>query len=258
MTDMALDVNRELQQRRVFARTKKVLQRTLARWIQRVRDRPSWKIPVGAVRFGDLRRFSPIGRDFGYDRGTPVDRYYIERFLARHADDVHGRVLELASNDYTKRFGGSHVTQSDVLSLKPNPKATIVGDLAQVGILPEAAFDCVILTQTLQYIYDLRAAVAMLHRALKSGGVLLVTAPGVTRVDVWPCYWAFTAPALRRLLEDCFGQDTVTTEAHGNILVATAFLYGLALEELEISDLNLDDENYPVTVAARAFKRADI
>src|SRR4029453_14668409 len=49
--------------------------------------RPAW--------LGTLRRTRPLSNDFGYDRGTPVDRYYIERFLARHQSDVKGRVLEV-------------------------------------------------------------------------------------------------------------------------------------------------------------------
>jgi hypothetical protein len=45
----------------------------------------------GAVDFGDLRRLAPVSRHFGVDRGTALDRYYIEGFLARHATDVRGR-----------------------------------------------------------------------------------------------------------------------------------------------------------------------
>jgi SAM-dependent methyltransferase len=218
--------------------------------------KPALEIPLGSVRFGDLRRLSPIGRDFGYERGTPVDRYYIEGFLARNAGDIRGRVLELASNDYTRRFGDGCVERSDVLSLQTtNPKATLFGDLTHETTLPETAFDCIIFTQALQYIYDTEAAVEMLHRALKPGGVLLTTAPAISGVDVWPWYWTFTEPALRRLLEDRFGPLSVTVEAHGNIFAATAFLYGLAIEELDNSDLSLDDSKFAVTVAGRALKR---
>jgi SAM-dependent methyltransferase len=231
------------------------------------RTRPL-EIPLGAVRFGDLKRLSPISRDWGYDRGTPVARYYIEDFLGRHADDVRGRVLELASNDYTKRFGGARVKQSDVLAIETtNPNATMVGDLTQEATLPEAVFDCIIFTQALHYIYDPRIGIKMLHRALKPGGVLLTTVPGIgpmgdcpgypEKPDRWSWYWIFTVAALRRLMEDQFGRNAVAAEAHGNILTATAFLYGLALEELDSADLEVDDPRFPVTIAARAIKRTD-
>lgn len=226
------------------------------------------EIPLGAVRFGDLKRLSPISRDWGYDRGTPVARYYIEDFLARHAGDIRGRVLELASSDYTRRFGGARVEQSDVLAVeRNNPNATIVGDLVEPGTLPAAAFDCIIFTQALHYIYDVRRGLETLHHALKPGGVLLTTAPAIgpmgdwpghpEKPDRWPWYWIFTAAALHRLMEDQFGHDAVTAEARGNIFTATAFLYGLALEELETSHLEIDDPRFPVAITSRAVKPAE-
>ena len=236
----------------------KVLPRPIVRWIERIRGR-SYPIPIGSVSFGDLRRLSPISRGFGWDRGTPIDRHYVESFLARNANDIRGRVLEAGNNLYTRRFGDTRVERSDVVSVETNnPHATIVGDLAQPGLLPEAVFDCIVLTQTLQFIFDVRAALATSYRALKPGGVMLLTTPGVSKMhDAWPWYWTFTAAALRRLLEDQFGNDDVSVETHGNVLVATAFLHGIATEELDSSDLNAHDPSYPIVVAARVVKRKD-
>jgi SAM-dependent methyltransferase len=240
-------------------RARKVLPRPIERCLKRVRGGPH-PIPIGSLRFGDLKRLSPISCSFGWDRGTPVDRYYIENFLARNAGDIRGHVLEALDDNYTRRFGGTRVERSDIVSVETtNPRATIVGDLVQPDLLPDAAFDCIILTQVLQYIFDLRAAVTTLHRALKPGGVLLVTTPGVSKSEQhqWSWYWGFTAPAVRRLFEDRFGGDTVTVEAHGNVLAATAFLYGIAIEELDMSDLQVEDTSYPIIVAARVVKRKD-
>src|SRR5205823_2030789 len=162
-------------------------------------------IPFGSVRFGDLRRLSPISSTFGFDRGTPVDRHYIERFLAGNADDIRGRVLEIEDNTYTVRFGGSRVERSDIFHIDDtNPHATFVGDLARRHLLPEAIFDCIVMTQTLQFIFDMRAAIENLHRALKPRGGLLMTTPGVSAIDsgqwkeTW--YWSLTAGAVRNLL----------------------------------------------------------
>src|ERR1041384_1893415 len=70
--------------------------------------------PVGKVGFGSLRRTTPISGEFGLDRGEPVDRYYVEKFLERHAEDIRGRVLEIGDDRYTKKFGASRVIGSDV------------------------------------------------------------------------------------------------------------------------------------------------
>ena len=215
---------------------------------------------VGRVRFGDLHRLTPISQCFGFDRGLPVDRYYIERFLARHASEIVGRVLEIGDDTYTRRFGGSRVSRSDVLHVHHgNPRATFVGDLTDPVVLPEAAFDCIVLTQTLQLIYDVPLAIARIHRALAPGGVVLVTAPGISQIDrgewgkTW--FWSFTPAALLALFSDVFGPEAVMVERYGNVFAATAFLQGLAVEELDTSDLDPIDQAYPVIVALRARKR---
>lgn len=238
-------------------RASRFLPRPIVRWMERIRGRP-YPIPVGSIRYGDLRRLTPIDRGFGEGRGKPVDRVYIERFLAKNAADIRGHVLELAENQYTQRFGRNRVERSDVLAVEANPKATIIANLEHEGALPEATFDCIIFTQTLQYLFNIHRAIETLYRALKPGGVLLVTAPAISPMeDIWLWYWTFTAAALCRVLADHFGQDAVNVEAHGNVYVATAFLHGLAVEDLDSSVFNADDSRYPVIVAAHAIKRRD-
>jgi glycosyltransferase involved in cell wall biosynthesis len=214
---------------------------------------------LGRVRFGDLRRVRPVSQSFGFDRGLPVDRYYIEGFLARHASEIAGRVLEIGDDSYTRRFGGQRVTRSDVLHVHGgNPRATLVGDITDPEVLPGSVFDCIILTQTLQLIYDVPTAVRQLHRSLAPGGVVLVTAPGISQIDrgewgeTW--FWSFTSAALQRLFADVFGPDRVLVRQHGNVFAATAFLQGLAVEELATRDLDPVDRAYPVIVTLRARK----
>ncbi len=207
---------------------------------------------------GDLRRLQPISQRFGYDRGKPVDRRYIENFLYRNAEDIGGRVLEFGDNTYTERYGGNRVRQSDVLSDRTNnPRATLVGDLADGHHLASATFDCIVATQTLHLIFDMGKAVATLHRMLKPGGVLLLTIPGVSCIEQepnWTPLWTASPAALRRLLGETFGEDNVSVATYGNVLAAVAFLHGLAESELRPSELDAHDLHYPVIVAARAVK----
>ncbi len=220
-------------------------QRLLRRFI-----RPAW--------FGTLRRTTPLSDHWGYDRGTPIDRYYIERFLDEFRSDIHGHVLEIKDSTYTNRFGVG-VEQHDVLDINPsNPGATIVADLAAADSVPADTFDCMILTQTLQFIPDLRAAVAHVHRILRPGGVLLCTAPGISRVErayASTDYWRFTPAACSLLFRGEFGMENVTVRTYGNVLTAMAFLTGLASEELSRRELAQHDEHFPVTIATRAVKR---
>jgi len=212
---------------------------------------------VGHVRWGDLARSKPISRRFGYDRGGPVDRHYIEKFLGAHAADVRGRVLEVKDSEYTRRFGGDRVTRADVLDIDAaNPNATLIVDLDDAGALPGEAFDCIIITQTLQYVFDLGGAIANLHRSLRRGGVLLLTVPAITpvRTQSMTWYWSFTNLAVARLLKTQFAPEQVQTVAFGNLRSATAFLYGMGATELSQSDLDHEDADYQLIVAARAVK----
>lgn len=218
--------------------------------------------PVGQVRLGDLRRINPISIGWGLDRGQPIDRYYIENFLAHYSEDIQGRVLEIADNSYTLRFGGDRVTKSDVLHvMEDNPKATIVGDLTDAPQIPSDTFDCFILTQTLQYIYDVRSAVKTIYRILKPSGVLLATLPNLTPIHdpqedkSWGSsrlYWGFTPVSAQRLFAEFF--PNVQIETNGNVLAATAFLQGLSAEELKQEELNYCDPSYQVLITVRAVK----
>jgi SAM-dependent methyltransferase len=219
----------------------------------------AWPPPVGAIDFGHFGTPRPISQDFGWDRGTPVDRYYITRFLAASAQEIAGRVLEIGDDEYSRTFGGSKITHQDVLHLDPaNPKATLTGDLTRPSVLPRDTFDCIILTQTLQLIFHLDQAIANLHGALKSGGVLLLTVPGMSQVDrgEWGgnwC-WSFTDASIRQLFGPRFGIDRMTIQSFGNVFAATTFLQGLALEEINQSNLEQHDPAYPVIVTLRARK----
>jgi peptidoglycan/xylan/chitin deacetylase (PgdA/CDA1 family)/SAM-dependent methyltransferase len=214
----------------------------------------------GGVQFGSLRRVTPIGRDWGYDRGLPIDRYYIAQFLNGLSADIRGRVLEIGDNIYTLRFGGNNVTRSDVVDVtEGKPGATIIGDLCNAPHIPDNTFDCIVLTQTLQYIYDLRAAIQTLYRILKAGGVLLATIPAISpNYDrAWGkyWYWNFTPLSARRLFAEAFPGSAVDVQSFGNVLTATSFLHGVSSGELTPgTEFDYLEGGYEVTIGIRAVK----
>ncbi len=235
---------------------------SVRRWlrVQRHRYRLQWP-RLGSVDFGGLRRLTPVSRVFGFDRGLPIDRYYIERFLTAHAEDIRGRVLEIGDDRYTRQFGGNRVTQSDVLHVVAgNPQATIVADLARADDVPSESFDCIVCTQTLQMIVDVEAALRHLARMLRQGGVLLTTSSGINRicrregVDAWGEYWRFTTQSAHRLFGRAFSPAHVQAVAYGNVLAAVAFLHGLAAEELTPAELDYEDADFEVLIGVRAVK----
>jgi len=231
--------------------------RSSRRWLIRSTRRPK----VGRVEFGDLERLTPISRYWGFDRGTPIDRLYIERFLDIHASDIRGRVLEFSNNSYTLRFGGERVSRSDVMHpFKGNPNATIIADLTQPEPGLENQFDCIICTQALQCIYEVRRAVTQLHQWLKPGGILLATVPGlsqISREDMRQTgdYWRFTDASMGKMFDEEFGPESYRIQSHGNVLAAVAFLHGIAAEECDESLLLKHDSEYQIILAIRAERQ---
>lgn len=215
---------------------------------------------VGKVKTGDFFRTTPFSKSFGYDRGGPIDRYYIENFLLAEIDSIHGWVLEIGDNEYTLRFGKTKVQKSEILHVdQSNPQATIVGDLSRAPHIPDNSFDCIILTQTLHLVYDHKAVVQTCYRILKPGGTLLLTVPGITPIDYgeWrdKWLWSFTGRVVEKILEEYFSKNNIEVNTYGNVYVASAFLYGMGLPEIKKEDLDYNDPHMQVMITAKAVKR---
>lgn len=203
-------------------------------------------------------RPDPVSERWGTDRGTPIDRYYIEAFLDRNRRDIRGRVLEVKDDGYARRFGDA-LDRVDVLDIDPaNRRATIVADLASADVIGDGSYGCFVLTQTLQYVREIGEAIRHAHRILEPGGVLLATVPSITRMTTelpgLVDYWHLTEASCRLLFGDVFGDENVAVESHGNAAAAEAFLAGLATEELSQRELDRHDPRYPVVLCIRAVQ----
>lgn len=219
-----------------------------------VANRAIRNLPGRRARWGTLRRTAPFSDCYGWDRGRPIDRYYIERFLERQAAAIRGDVLEVRSPVYAPRFGGDAVRRVHVVDIDAaNPAATVIADLTAVGSLPAEAYDAIVMTQTLHLVDDDEAALRNLWQALRPGGTLLFTGPCVSRIDhELPDHdqWRYTPNGLRRRLGVLLPEAAVEVEGHGNVLAGVAFLHGLAVEELSRAELDVQDPRFPLVVSA--------
>lgn len=215
---------------------------------------------VGCIDWGDFDTTRPINANWGYERGMPIDRYYIGRFLERNAGYIRGRVLEVAGNEYTEMYGGDRVERSDILHpAEGNPRATIIADLEEPNQVTDELFDCIICTQTLQFIFDLNIAIASLYGFLKPGGVLLMSVPGISQISLEDMestgdFWRFTTAALQRLLEARFPPNAVHIESHGNVKASIGFLHGISENEVSQEELLENDPQFQLLLTATATK----
>lgn len=222
---------------------------------------PEWRKRAVRIRRpaprGLLKRRGPVSRNWGFDRGTPVDRYFIERFLASQSEVIRGPVLEVKGDEYTRRYGSS-VTSCDVLDVDAdNPRATVVADLTNAPGIPDSSYDCIVLTQVLHLIAEIDDAVAECHRILRPGGTLLATVPTLSRMsrELFDTdHWRMTPVGAQKVFSSVFGRDRVVVTGHGNAVLCAAFLMGIAVEEMSAALLESSDPFFPLVVTVRGTK----
>lgn len=229
---------------------KKILKRML-KFFRRI-----WR----PVNWYNLRSIIPISSTFGLDRGTPIDRVYIEHFLELKKKFIKGDVLEIGENTYTKKFGTIDCNSLVFHFDKTNKEADIIGDLTNYKDLPKNKADCFILTQTLNFIYDYKSAIIGIDRMLKKNGVALITVAGLVNIskydyERWGDFYRFTDLTIKKSLGDIFGEENVEVETYGNLLTVTSLLHGISSEELSKDELFYNDRNYQLIITAKVLKK---
>ena len=202
------------------------------------------------------RNLKPASIMYGFDRGTPVDRYYIEAFLEENKEYIKGVCLEITDNQYTEKFGGNRVTKSDVLDIDTNNKeANIYGDMRNLDMIESNTYDCLIITQTYVMIDDFHAAVKECFRILKPGGTLLVTMPCLSPVwNIKNHCWRFTVASSEYTFGKHVTAENLLVKSYGNVLSGQAFWVGMAIQDLTKEELDYNDQYFPVIIGTRAIK----
>src|SRR3954468_14109456 len=210
---------------------------------------------LAVPRWGNLRRTVPFSSRFGAERGTPIDRYYLHRFLAAHRSLVSGAVLEIQSSTYTTRVGQG-VSVAHSVDIRPEFNPTYVCDLAACDdVVPSGRYDCFLLPNTLQHLRDVEAALRQVVRIVKPGGVVLASAAGLLPlIPDGPDYWRVSADGGGEITARTGKGHHVEIEAHGNCLAATAAMLGLAVEELTSLELDVSDPRYPVLITLKCVR----
>lgn len=198
-----------------------------------------------------------LSTKWGFDRGLPIHRFYLEQFLKEYSSDIQGHCLEFQGDSYTTRFGGAGVTKLDILHIDDsNPKATIIADLTQPNEIPDNSFNCIICTHVLHMIFDFNKAITEIHRILKPGGILLVAVPHISMCgENTHEIWRFTPEGLQMALARVFGKVNVGINAYGNSLTAAGELRGLVAHEFTKRELRCHDLRFAIEVCARASKK---
>lgn len=222
------------------------------------------RLPIRKVR---LTRPHPISNQFGFDRGIPIDRYYIERWIQQNQEYIKGNLLEIAEDTYCRKFSikendcDKNIYNILTYDKTQNIENIIHGDLTDFENLPENKIDCFICTQTLNFIYDVKSAIKGIYKLLANEGTFIGTVAGLSQIsrydmERWGDYWRFTDLSIKKLFEEEFGIGNVEVISYGNVAAATAFIQGIAVEDLPNKKmLDIQDNDYQVTIGIKAVKR---
>jgi SAM-dependent methyltransferase len=201
------------------------------------------------------RSLEPISKNHGYDRGTPIDRYYIEKFLEQNKNLIKGRCLEVTDNYYTMKYGRGKVTKSDALDIKKsNRRANIHDDLRKLNKVKSNTYDTVILTHVLGLIDDIDAAIKEVYRILKPSGSALVVVGSSGSYNPRTDFWKFTQNSLRLLFAKCFKNENMEVTSFGNVLSSQYHLVGLAAEEMSPEEIDYHHPRYTIIIGMVAKK----
>lgn len=206
-------------------------------------------------------KLKPKSNKFGFERGTPIDRIYIECFLEKESHHIAGNICEVAEDTYAKKFSNKNKNNTiHILHFtEDNRNATIIGDLTKIETLPDSTMNCLIITQTLNFIYDVKAAIKGIHHMLAKEGIALVTVAGICQIsrydmDRWGDYWRFTDLSIKKLFCEYFDSEKIEVNTYGNVHSANCFLQGMAAEELTDKELFYNDPNYQIIITVKVVK----
>ncbi|MBP3768913.1 MAG: hypothetical protein J6I48_02220 [Lachnospira sp.] len=198
----------------------------------------------------------PVSEQFATERGTPIDRYYIDMFLEKNSQYIKGDVLEIEDNAYTKKYGGNHYNSSIVMDLNSkNENIDFNANIETGEGIKGAIADCFICTQTLMYIYDLKSAAHNIIEMLKSKGVALITCSGLSQnsrrcMESYGAYWGFNEASLKKIFDNTDGAKVIESGTFGNVKTVSAHINGLCIEDIDESDFKENDVCYPLIVYA--------
>ena len=249
---------------RLYQRARFGLPAKLFRRVQDLKIK-SLSLPlIRNLRWVLLRRLEPIGN--GLQRGTPIVRYYWERYLQEHLADIRGTALEIGTTDTIRRFGGIAVTRAEAIDLSPHsPEITVVADLSRADHVPSDRYDCFVNQFTMHLIYDAEAALYHSIRILKPGGVLLINFSCVdyyfpsgldmgTGEPLFLYRW-YTPIQVENLLRSLSLQaEDYSMDVCGNLFTRVAYQMNMPAEEMTRRELEYVDPGHPLLICARIVK----
>jgi SAM-dependent methyltransferase len=207
----------------------------------------------GSIDWGDFKKTVPICQAFGLTRGTPVDRYYLDKFIQEIQTQIAGNILEVGGTPKDKDFYQVNPgTSYRILNIEAGPGVDIVGDVHDASLIAPESLDSVIIFNVLEHCYAPWIAVENIYKWLKPGGKCFAMVPSAVRVHATPVdYWRPLPDAFSWVFKNYTQQKLYV---YGNPITVIASYHGIAVEELTKAELDAFHPDYPVATCIVAEK----
>jgi SAM-dependent methyltransferase len=212
-------------------------------------------VSIGAINFGDFKRLIPMCFEFGSTRGTPIDRYYLSRFIEKIHPDVVGDALEIGGNRRNRRLYNFMQTNSyRAMDLNKRLGVDIIGDAHNAKIVEHGSLDSIIIFNVLEHCEKPWIVIENMYDWLRDGGKVFCMVPTAQRIHGAPSdFWRF----LPNAIDSLFAKFPIRKLfIYGNPMTAIASLMGVAAEELSREELDHTNSEYPVATCILAQKHA--
>ncbi|MBK1987560.1 class I SAM-dependent methyltransferase [Sphaerospermopsis aphanizomenoides BCCUSP55] len=210
-------------------------------------------VATHSLNWGDLKKTVPICQAFGLTRGKPVDRYYLNKFIAEIYPQITGNILEIGGIPKDKDFYQVNPGSSyQIMNLEPGLGIDIVGDAHDVSMIQPESFDSIITFNVLEHCYAPWQVVENIYTWLKPGGKCFAMVPSAVRLHATPMdYWRPLPDAFAWMFRN-FSQKKLYV--YGNPISVIASYHGIATEELTTEELDAFHPDYPVATCIVAQK----
>lgn len=211
-------------------------------------------VPLGAIDFGDFRGQLPFCPQFGSLRGTPIDRYYLDKFIAEIREEVVGNTLEIGGKKDNRLLYGVNKAAPYLTMDLAGKGLDIIGDAHDISAVEKGSLDSVIIFNVLEHCQRPWVVVDNIYEWLKDNGQVFCMVPNAQRVHNFPKdYWRIFPDAIDSLFARFPHRKLYI---YGNPLTTIASYMGVAAEELKAEELDAAQENYPVASCIHARKAA--
>lgn len=199
---------------------------------------------VNTIDWGDLRRKFPLCNLFGFTRGVPIDRYYLEKFISEIRLEVVGTVLEVGGVLVNRElYQFSNATEYLTLDVEARPGISKVGDIHNPATIEFESLDTVVIFNVLEHCYDPWLAVKNIYSWLKVGGKCFCMVPNSQKIhDIPADYWRILPDGMKQIFQD-FPQQKLYV--YGNPMSVIANFLGISAGELSPKELDDFHPDYP-------------